>query len=387
MSNKLIKDMVDTKYFEFPCNKIKSKFLALKYHLNSTKLPANNAELFICNKTSEFDKYFVNDSLEGFYVILKDEYIQKIYNKTITYEEQVGILKNVEQLRTLMVSIVVFPEKNITVFGDTQKIPKEIIEFLLGFEMDIKFLYLIGSYFINPVWTNEKRVCETKTENKFTITYKDQKILTFDEIMAKFNKYMPSSACTYAKKIPVYIRSNRCAENLEKILYTCPNCNYFFSLFSEYSLVKCGNCETAFEISPIDSEINLTKTFTSLESAKEFQFNFLKTQDLVDDKKILSYEGLNYLTERNKKQVILPCNLSIYCNKIEYEVEGNTRTLNFFEVFDIYLTAKNTLIIEAFNFKTQRNYQLEIQGTKKENLYILVDLLEIYEERDATPDN
>lgn len=378
---KFLKENVNTKYFDLPCNNFKSKLNSIKYHFNSFKISADTTGLFLCNKTSPMDYIFINDCFEGVYAILKDEIVQKIYNDDFPYEEQKEFWSNVSTMKNLMISIVVFPEKHKTVFGDFQKLPEKIIDFLLEFNMDIKFLNLIGTYFISPVWANETRICDCKLEHRFSINLKDQKMLSREDLYEKFNKYTPSSASVYATKIPVYIRSNKCAERLERILYACPHCNAFFSLYSEYNVVKCNNCGTAFEISRINSEIGLTRIFTSLDGAKTFQFNLLKTQNLIDDKRILEYQNLKFNDFKNtQKSVMQEAVLEIYNNKIVYKVEENSNTIYFSEILDVYLSDNNTIMINAIDFNKNQTYFISFKGEKTENLYILVDLFSLYEE-------
>ena len=382
MSNsKILKENVNTTFFDIPRKSLVNKLYILKYHMNVMKIPADKGELFLCNKTSKFDKHFVNSALEGNFVYLKDKYITQLYDNTLSLKDEKDIFDEVAKLKSLAISIVVFPEKHLTTFGDFEKLPDHVASFLLRFEMNIKFINLIGTYFICPVWSATTRTCDTKLEHKFTFNLSEQKFQEKPDNIDKINKFLPSSASIYAKKFPLYMRSNRCAEYLERILYSCPNCKQFFYLYSEFNCVKCTNCGSAFEISNLNSEISLTSTFTSLDEAKNFQFGELENKNFGDDQIIVSYNNLVFNTSKKaEKETFENVKLDIYKNKIIYTM-GNMSTLIPFEmIFEFYLDYENTLHANVLDDETQASFDVSFKGENRENLYILVDLLKIFEQ-------
>ena len=73
--------------------------------------------------------------------------------------------------------------------------------------------------------------------------------------------------------------------------------------------------------------------------------------------------------------------LEIYNNKIVYKVEENSNTIYFSEILDVYLSDNNTIMINAIDFNKNQTYFISFKGEKAENLYILVDLFSLYEEK------
>lgn len=375
---KFLKQNVNTDYFKLPCNLLKSKITSMKYHMNNMVITPGGSELFLCNKTSQFDEMFLSKSIDGDYVVMKDEIIQSIYDNTITPQEQSEILKEVSTLKNLQISIVVFPEKHKTVFGEFAKPGSEVIDFLLSMNMNIRFINIIGSYFLNPVWTNKITVCDTKLECKFAITMSDREYLSKQDLIEKINKYMPSSAGVYAKKFPIYMRSNNCAEYLERIIYFCPHCTHLFSLYSEFNCVKCRNCGTAFEISRINAEIGLTNRFSSLDEAKDFQRELLGKVIFDKQTPIISYNHIKFTDSQNEKAQSAYVDFSVYKEKIEYSLNGNTTSISFMDIYEAYLSDNNTLFITSIDLKEDKINYLTFRGEGRENLYILVDLFDIF---------
>ena len=78
MDKKLLKKYVNLDYFEIPEKGFKSKFLAFKYHSTYIKLTPMLSELFICNKTSPYDKILLTNSIVGNYVYMKDSVVEKV---------------------------------------------------------------------------------------------------------------------------------------------------------------------------------------------------------------------------------------------------------------------------------------------------------------------
>lgn len=379
-SVKVLKE-VNTSFFEIPTKSLKNKFYTLKYHMNVMKIPADKGELFLCNKTSEFDKYFVNSALEGNFVYLKDEIILKVYNNTLSLKEEKDIFEEVKKLKNLAVSIVVFPEKRLTVFGDFAKVPDSVADFLLKFEMTIKFVNLIGTYFINPVWVDSPRTCDTKIEHKFTFPLSEQQSQQKIDNIDKINKYLPSSASTYAKKFPIYLRTNKCAEHIERLIYVCPNCKNYFSLVSEFNCIKCTDCGTAFEISTDNAEISLTRAFSTLDEAKRFQFNVLLDTDFDDDQVIIKYDNIAFDTSKKKEKETFPnVSLIIYKNKLSYQMNDIITEIPFEMIFEFYLSKSNVLNAVVFDYESQNEFEISFKGMGRENFYIIIDLLKKFEQ-------
>ena len=158
-----LKKYVNLDYFEFPYKKIKAKFLSLKFHLNAIKATCRMPEIFICNKTSPYDKYFVSHALDGYYVFLKDEVVEKIYNNSYSENELKRLYESIETLRDFFISIVIFPERHQTIFGNFSKTPQVMTDFIYSLKYNkINFINLIGTFFIRPIWANKDRICDTK---------------------------------------------------------------------------------------------------------------------------------------------------------------------------------------------------------------------------------
>lgn len=374
--NKYIKMFINEDYFEFPDGFLKSKITAHKFNYIKNKINIMHPFLFVCNKTSLYDKALISNTLKGHFVFLKDSVIQKLYEGSLSIDERKQILSSFARLKEALISVVVFPEKNITIYGRTDKVSETVTQFLHETKYNIKFLSLVGTYFAAPIWSKQIRRCETRFHNQFTFKYASRDGLTSEEICEAFNNYMPSSATIYSHKYNPYIYSNSKAEGLESIFYACPNCKSLFSIYSEFNCVKCKNCGTAVECST-NGNFLLSSNITDFDSFAEFQYNVLKNQFFDDKKLMIKYPNIQVLRklENENKETITVASLEVYCNHFKLNLLDGTETFKIKDVKDTIYHSGNILEIKLNNKKS-----FMIRGDNKENFLIITDLKRVYDE-------
>ena len=100
---KYLKSFIDYRYFDFPEKFIKSKITAIKFRYVNHRINLVNPYIFLCNKTTEFDRFLISTTLKGNFVFLKDSVIQKIYNGLLSEEETENLLKSFKVLKTFTI--------------------------------------------------------------------------------------------------------------------------------------------------------------------------------------------------------------------------------------------------------------------------------------------
>lgn len=368
-----LKLFINYKYFDFPKGFFKSKFTAFKFRYLNNKINLVDPYIFVCNKTTEFDRFLITNTLNGHFVFLKDSIVQQLHEGTLSDEDRTELLKSFKELKDALISVVIFPEKNVTIFGKPEILPYDITDFLYETQFDIKFLSLVGTFFAMPIWANEFRPCETRYHHQFTINYKDVKKLDSERYNDLINNYMPSSASVYSHRYNPYIRSNNKAKNLETVLYCCPNCKKFFSLFSEFNCIKCFECGTALEFSA-NGTILLSRNVTDLDSFAEFQFNELNKLKFNPKKPLIEYHPIKVLNEFTSTQSAYMglAKISIYCNKIIIGLPAESLVYHLKDIVRVEFRSGN---IVSLSIKT--GDKILLGGTNKENFYIIYDLYKI----------
>ena len=317
--------------------------------------------------------FWVSSILIGKYVFLKDDIISLIYKNKLSKETKKQLTSEFKTLKENGYSVVVFPEKNISIFGKCETLPIEITEFLFETGFDLKYLFLIGTYYASPIWSKEHRKCETRYFQQFEIEHNIIKNHTPEKRHQEISNFMPSSASVYAHKFPLHIRSNKLAENIDTIVYACPNCRSFFSIYSEFNCIKCRECGTVIEFSK-DGKILFSKQITLFDDIEEFLFDTLIHKDF-DNNPLIEYENVTRIALNNKNRIEKKpeTELKIYANKFSIKNETFNKTYDISDVEEFNLLPKNTLEVVL-----KKGKPFHIQGKNKENLYILIDLLKLY---------
>ena len=169
-NKQFLKDL-NFEYFDNPPNKLKSLAVCFKFMMSKPAISCDKPTLFVCNKITEFDRFFVTASVSGSYLFLKDEVIKKLHSNSFSVKEYDDLLKNIKMLNDNGWSLVVFPEKKYTIFGDAEKLPLQVTNFLFDTGYDLSFLYFVGTYFAKPIWAQTHRRCDTKCIKQTLFTH------------------------------------------------------------------------------------------------------------------------------------------------------------------------------------------------------------------------
>lgn len=369
---KYIKQFVNLKYFDLPLGKLKSGYMSFKFGFLSHKTESILPYVYLCNKTTVFDRYFIENYIDSAHVFLKDEVIQKIYDNTLLEDEKQELLENFAELKTALISVVIFPEKNITAFGDASGLPIKITNFIAKTNFDIRFLNLVGSYYSYPIWAHEFRRCNCAVKSQFMIKSSELEGRSQKDINYSINNYMPSSASIYSKNFDINIRSNKRAEGIEQIVYYCVKCKHLFSVYSEFNCLKCRNCGTAIEFST-DGDILLSSDINSLDDIKKIQFDALKHTEFTINP-LISFNDVKFLSFdiENRFKNIGNIDIDIFADKISFHKNDFNKEVNLNDAFSIDLLPENIISITLSNGE-----RLGFKGEHKENFYILIDLFSI----------
>ena len=369
-NSKFIKSFWNETFFEMPNNIISSVLASFKFNYSKNKINIVHPYIFLCNKTTEYDKKLISNTINGMFVFLKDSVIQKIYENTLKDSEKEELIESFKALKEAYISVVIFPEKNVTTFGETGNIPMTISNFLRETTYDFKFISLVGTYFAKPVWSPIFRRCNTKFHQQFNVKFEDTTTLSNQEFNDVINNYMPSSATVYSSKYNPYIKSNAKAQNLETLFYCCSNCKNFFTVYSEFDCIKCNDCGSAVECTA-NGTFYLSKSVTDLASYAEFQYNELSKMFFDENKPLVEYKNINanlMLVDQISSYNGL-ASISIYCNRFIVKYPARDVSYSLHDIDYVEYNKNNTLKV-----KFKDDSKIYLSGKNKENFYIIHDL-------------
>lgn len=360
-------------YFFKPKNKFLNNLALKNYNFYKIDIYDEKPCIYISPMVSEIDYNLITKCLNIKFVFLKDEIVEKINADELTNQEKQIILDEIKRLNELGFSISFLWNTNPSVFGENEKITKQLALFLHKTQLDVKILTFPGEFFAQPIWSKEKRNNKIYANQKITIKAKTLKGLSKQEIVKIFQNSTPSSATEYSNKFPVDIKSNNKASGLEQVLYACPNCKKLLSIRSEFSCIKCKECGSAIEFTST-GEILFSKNLNTFDDLENYQFTCLKRHDF-NINKIIEYDKITQILSENlKKPIKVNVILQIYADKLVLEnpVTHKKTTYHFEDMESVKYLYNNKILIKLKNAK-----QICFFGNNNENLYIIKDLVKI----------
>lgn len=354
-------------FFEYPQKSLKNKITAFKFSFAKVPIIVSSPVLLVSNKTCALDKQLLSTVIVGNYLILKDSVVRSIYNGTLSKTDYNSLLKNIETLKSNGYSLLIFPEKDYTVFGKTGALSQEISNLMYDTGYDITFLSLVNTYFSMPLWSTVHRRCDTKCVKQNTIAHSRLDDLYQKEQLELFNKCMPSSAATYAEKHHLLMRSNQLAEKIERVVYCCPRCKTLFSVYSEFNCLKCRNCGSAVEFQN-DGKFEFTQDIYSFDNLDDFMFEQLQEKHFMSSQEIVRFNNVKMLDASAKKETWKNVSFAILFGELHIKTEDKTLKYFLSNIIDLELLPNNTLNVYL------KKEKLTFKGENGECFYFLIHL-------------
>lgn len=285
-------------------------FHNLKFNKNGKKLP-KTPFLVLGNHVTDWDGFYINTYLKRFvYFLVHDEVFKYKLYKVIAYnlfgqikrgksKNDIGPLKKLVDLRNEGKCIGIFPEGDLSYTGRSLEINKSISKLSKILNMPIVLTRLDGASYQRPRWSFKNR----KTPIEFTIVdvinLEDVNNLSNEELYNRIKKGIYYNDNEYQKIHMNIMKAKKPAENLENVLFLCPDCNNINCMKSEnefFYCTKCGykvkyNTYNQFEL------INGKKLFLNIADWDDYQKS--KFLDIAKEykqkgKQILSFDCFTY---------------------------------------------------------------------------------------------
>lgn len=360
-------------YFALPKSNFLNNLVLSKYDFSPTELYSKTPCIYLSPKTDDIDKNLIQKCIKEKFVFLNDNVLSKISNGELKEKELKKLLSEIETLSKEEYSLSIIYGNYPTIFGENEPLSKPLVEFLRNTKLDVKFLTFPGEYFSSPIWADKPRRTRILASQQITIKQRFLEGLTDKEIFDYFQNSIPSSASTYLSKYPITIYSNNLASGIEKVLYSCPHCKNLFSIYSEYSCVKCRDCGMVVEFSP-EGSILFSKELSSFDQIENFQLNNLLKKDLTVNQLVEYNNVIQNISENCKKTIKINVILQIYAEKliIKNSLTKKQTTINFEDIEFIEYLKNNTV-----KFKTKNAKEFSFTGKSNENFYIFKDLAKL----------
>lgn len=364
---------INLEYFKYPASKIKTYYTLSKYNFSEIELSSNTPCIYITPKTAPIDEILISKCIKNKFVFLRDEIISKLSSNKLSQKEHDKLLKEIKTLTNEGFSFSILYGLSPTIFGKNEKLSEPLIFFLKSTNLDVKFLTFPGEYFAYPIWANKPRKSKIFACQQITVKQRYLEGLSKKEVIESFNNSIPSSATNYLLKYPITINSNELASGFEKVLYACPHCKKLFTIYSEYSCIKCRECGMVVEFSN-DGKILFSNNLSSFDEIENYQYKCLTKNDLTVNKLIEYKNVIQIISENCKKQVKLNVILQVYAEYliIKNSITNKKNTINYEDIEFIDYFYGNMIKIKTKNAK-----EFCFIGNSNENFFIIKDLMKL----------
>ena len=347
----------------------------LKYNAKITKFKAKKGEnyLIISNHQTAFDQFFVSLAFKMpvYYIASEDLFSKGFISTLLKYAvAPIPIKKQVTDVRAVMNclrvakeggTISLFPEGNRTFSGKTEYINPSIGGLIKALKLPIVFFKIEGGYGVQPRWSDVTRRGQMRAYPSKVMQYEEYKDFTNEQVYELVCKELYVNEASVSGEF----YHKKSAEYLERTIHVCPKCG-FSEFESNGKIIRCKKCNLSASYLP-------TKQFKGVDSDFPFEFvndwydyqtNFINNFNPADyyEKpafcdEVSLFEVIIY---KNKKLIQKGVKVSLFGNRIELDLNGNT-TYNFDDLSGVSVLGKNKLNIylhngELYQFKGNKRF-------------------------------
>lgn len=344
----------------------------MKFVKNGIKLP-KEAFLVLGNHVTDWDGLYINTFFNRFvYFIVHDEIFKYKFRKIIAYnlfgqikrgkeKTDIGPLRKLIELRDSGHCIGIYPEGDISYTGQLINIDKSIAKLCKILNMPIVLTRIDGATFQRPRWSYKSR----KIKIQMTITdlipaddvknYSNE--ILYDRIICGI-KYNDSD---YQKNSLNLLKAVNPAENLENVLFLCPDCHNIHCMESKKDKLYCKKCGYTVKYNN-NNQFELIKGKRFLLNIVEWdkyqkqQLTNLILKSKTEGKEIISIDNFSYNKVSAGNFFYKPQktgNLSINYERIKFTCNGNNLEEIFYikDIKDLYIQFKGAVEFSVNNYR------------------------------------
>ena len=237
-------------------------FIAGKFNATNEELYVDGPCIIISNHVTDWDPLMVGLCCQDQAYFVASEHITRfslfglikwVFDPIIRFKGTVGAITVKDILRKTRdgKNVVLFPEGVRTMDGVTMPILPSTGKLIKRSGAAMVTYRLQGGYFSSPNWS-ENGIRRTKMTGGpvHVVSSEEIKNMSVDEINEMINQDLHVDAYEEQAKSPVAYKGKDLAENLENILFICPECKKLNTMRSKGDTVKCSQCgyESTYDV-------------------------------------------------------------------------------------------------------------------------------------------
>lgn len=268
--------------------------------------------LVFANHTLDYDPFFVASSFKDpVYFVMSDhvsslktgKLIERLVSPIPITKSGVDAetVKNIFSILKQNGIVGVFPEGNKSFAGATSWIKPSTAKLARKSKVPVVLFNITGGYFSSPRWSKVKRKGHIHCFVREIITPEEIEKMSDEELYDRISSGLEVNAYAEQEKNKVQFIAENKADNIQALLYYCPKCGGFETIYGEGDNIKCKNCDLNATYNNFGYIENAP--FDRLDKWDEWQKQKLKEIDfesLPEDYEITGGENWEVLVKETK---------------------------------------------------------------------------------------
>ncbi|MBE6823922.1 MAG: 1-acyl-sn-glycerol-3-phosphate acyltransferase [Ruminococcaceae bacterium] len=327
-------------------------FIKFGYTFNvAENLPDNY--IVLSNHNTDFDPLFVGVSFKNSIRFVASEHISRwkyafkfvnhIFAPIMRPKGTNAASTVKEMLRTLRSgdNVCMFAEGARSWNGITAPILPSTGKVVKSSKCALVTYKITGGYFVSPMWS-KGGTRRGKIHGKVVNVYTAEQLatMTIDEINDVINCDLYEDAYATQAIKNIKYKGKRLAEQMESLIYCCPNCKAIDSLYSSGDTVFCKECKNSYIF---DEYGNISGV--EQKNVKDL-FVFLRDKTLLDAKNKSTYSShyAKMISVKNHVETVVSCGKLLVSQ--DYLICGDYKiTLN--DIMDMAMHGRHALVLST----------------------------------------
>ena len=257
-------------------------------------------------------------------------------------------------------NICIAPEGNRTYSGVTTFIKPSIVKLIRALKLPVMMVRIEGGYGVQPRWTDKNRKGYSSALVYKVIEYEEYSKMSDDEL---YNIVKEGTFVDDFRLKNLY-KSNKRAEYIERLIYTCPNCGIteWVSRNNDFTCKKCGVTLTYGEDKMIIDKSGKFP-FKNVYEWYNFQNDYVSKKTFSSENLLFKdkVKVFDVILKKGKKLITKDAELFGYDDRVVFNYNGKTKVIKYEDMQGSAVLGRNKLNIK-YDDKT---YQ--IKGDKRFN--------------------
>lgn len=223
-------------------------------------LPQEEAYVLVGQHISGIDSMIINCFSNRLIRFLYEDYtpmptLQRLFLERfemIPFQKHMTEYEAVQRIQKHLLAnhpVGIFPEVGPTWENHEQVTIPAMAKLIKQMGVGVYGVHLYGSYLSKPEWARHSRRGQIKIETFLVLSAQDVQTLSIQQIKKHLSAAIEYDDYIWQSEADVMFKGKRRAENIERLLYVCPECNAFNTFTSHKHEFICNSCDTRFSYS------------------------------------------------------------------------------------------------------------------------------------------